>query len=204
MTMRGFSIAALLALSALWLPLATQAQVVEVAGVKYEPTADVGGSKLQLNGAGVRYKAIFKVYTAGLYLSSKSATTEAVISAPGAKRIHVVMLREIDSNELGKLFTKGVEQNAPRDEFAKSIPGLLRFSEVFASRKSLSTGDNFTVDYVPGVGSVLQVNGKTQGEPVKEPEFFSALMRIWLGKSPADDQLKDALLGIVKKSGRER
>ena len=39
------------------------------------------------------------------------------------------------------------------------------------------------------------VNGKLQGEPIKEPEFFSALMKIWLGKSPADQQLKDALLG---------
>lgn len=204
MTTRRLSIAALLTLPALWLPASARAEVVEVAGVKYEQTIDLSGTKLQLNGAGIRYKAIFKVYTAGLYLSGKAATTEAVIAAPGAKRIHVVMLREIDSNELGKLFTKGVEQNAPRDEFAKSIPGLLRFSEVFASRKSLLTGDSFTVDYLPGVGSVLQVNGKTQGEPVKEPEFFSALLRIWLGKSPADDQLKDALLGVVKKSGRER
>ncbi len=29
----------------------------------------------------------------------------------------------------------------------------------------------------------------------KEPEFFNALLGIWLGKSPADAQLKDALLG---------
>jgi hypothetical protein len=27
----------------------------------------------------------------------------------------IVMLREIDANELGKLFTKGMEQNAPRE-----------------------------------------------------------------------------------------
>jgi hypothetical protein len=42
------------------------------------------------------------------------------------------------------------------------------------------------------------LNGKVQGAPIKEPEFFGALMRIWLGKSPADDQLKDALLGISR------
>ena len=47
----------------------------------------------------------------------------------------------------------------------------------------------------------LQVSKWVQGEPVKEPEFFSALMRIWLGRSPADAMLKDALLG---KSGAER
>ena len=35
-----------------------------------------------------------------------------------------------------------------------------------------------------------------QGEPIKEQAFFNALLRIWLGPSPADYKLKDALLGI--------
>ena len=39
------------------------------------------------------------------------------------------------------------------------------------------------------------MNGQVQGAPVQEPEFFSALMRIWLGPSPADALLKNALLG---------
>ncbi|MGH8857241.1 MAG: chalcone isomerase family protein, partial [Polaromonas sp.] len=34
-----------------------------------------------------------------------------------------------------------------------------------------------------------------QGEAFKEPEFFNALMRIWLGPQPADWKLKDVLLG---------
>ncbi len=33
------------------------------------------------------------------------------------------------------------------------------------------------------------------GEPIRERAFFNGLLRIWLGKSPADHQLKDALLG---------
>ena len=41
----------------------------EVAGVKYEGAVQIGNGKLLLNGAGIRYKAIFKVYTAGLYLA---------------------------------------------------------------------------------------------------------------------------------------
>ena len=122
-----------------------------------------------------------------------------MLAAPGPKRIHITMLRDIDGNELGKLFTKGMEANAPRDEFVKSINGVLKLSEVFASRKQLNSGDSFSVDYVPGVGSTLLLNGKTvMGEPIKEPEFFSALLRIWLGDKPADDALKDALLGIKK------
>lgn len=171
------------------------AQTTEVAGVKYENNQQVGNTPLVLNGAGIRYKAIFKVYTAGLYMTKKAATTEAVLATSGPKRIHIVMLRDINASELGKLFTRGMEDNAPREEFSKSIPGTLKMSELFFVRKKLKAGDSFSVDWTPGVGTVILINGKPSTEPIKEPEFFSALVKIWLGKSPADSMLKDALLG---------
>jgi len=188
---------------AMALPLTALAQNVEVAGVKYEPTAEVGGAKLQLNGAGIRYKAFFKVYTAGLYLAAKVTSPEAVLGATGAKRLHIQMLREIDGNELGKLFTKGMEDNSTREEFSKAINGVLRVAEIFSSKKRMSTGEHFSVDWVPGTGTVVYVNGKVQGEPIKEAEFYNVLLKIWLGKSPADEQLKDALLGVKReRAGR--
>ncbi|RZJ13151.1 MAG: hypothetical protein EOP39_01795 [Rubrivivax sp.] len=194
--MRAILVAAALAVGSLggtaW------ADTVEVANVKYETPVDVAGQKLQLNGAGVRYKFVVKVYAAGLYLSHKAATTAEVLAMPGPKRIHLHMLRDVDGNELGKLFTKGIEANVTRDEFAKTINGVLKLSEMFASRKQLNSGDAFSVDYVPGVGSTVLLNGKQLGETIKEPEFFSALLRIWLGDKPADDALKDALLGVKK------
>lgn len=171
---------------------------IEVSGVKYPPSVSVGSAALQLNGAGIRYKAVFKVYTAGLYLAARAATPEAVLSAPGAKRLHVVMLRDIDANELGKLFTDGMQKNATREEFGKSIPGTLKLAEVFAAKKRLVAGDAFTVDFVPGTGTVVSINGKAATDPIAEPVFFAALMKIWLGANPADWQLKDALLGQPK------
>jgi hypothetical protein len=192
--MRRFFAGAAIA-AALLSPLATFAQTTEVAGVKFQNTAQVGNAKLQLNGAGVRYKVVFKVYAAALYLGEKATTPEAVLASPGPRRLQIVMLREIDANELGKLFTKGMEQNAPREEFSKSIAGILRMSDIFSSHKKLVAGDSFAVEWVPGTGTVISINGKVEGAPIKEPEFYSALMKIWLGKSPADAQLKDALLG---------
>ena len=198
--MRRLILAALVALA---LPLGAQAQAVELAGVKYDPQAELGGQKLVLNGAGIRYKAIFKVYTAGLYLKDKTGTPDGVFAMAGPKRLSIHMLREIDANELGKLFTKGMQDNATPEDFSKSIPGVMRIAEVFAAKKKMVSGEGFSVDYVPGVGTTVLVNGKPQGEPIKEPEFFTTLMRIWLGKNPADGQLKDALLGI-QAQGRSR
>lgn len=185
--------AALVWAAAAWQPLS--AQTIDVSGVKFNQKVTVSAAALQLNGAGTRYKAIFKVYSAALYLPAKAATPEAVLAMPGPKRMHVVMLRDIDANELGRLFTRGVQDNSSREEFAKSIPGTLRLSEMFAAKKRLAAGEQFTVDFVPGTGTVIAVNGQVQGEPIKEPEFFNALMRIWLGRTPADLLLKNALLG---------
>ena len=180
---------------------AAKAEPVDLAGIKYEETEQVGGTKLQLNGAGIRYKAIFKVYTAGLYLPVKMNSPEAIYAASSApRRIHIVMLREIDGNELGKLFTQGMEKNSPREVFAKSINGTIRIADLFSKRKKLAAGESFTVDWIPNTGTVISVNGKVEAEPVKEPEFYTALMSIWLGPSPADAMLKDALLGKARSS----
>jgi hypothetical protein len=184
-----------LALLAGLLAATATAATVDVGGVKLEDSADVRGSKLVLNGAGIRYKAVFKVYTAGLYLGRKASTPEEVLAAPGAKRMVITMLREIDSNELGKLFTRGVQDNAPKTEMSRLVPGLIKMGEIFSNQKKLLTGDVFTIDWVPGTGTIITVKGVPQGEPFKEPEFFNALMRIWLGPEPADWKLKDALLG---------
>lgn len=171
------------------------AQPVEVSGVKFDNPIEVRGTKLELNGAGVRFKAVFKVYAAGLFLSKKASTLEEVLAAPGPKRMSIMMLREIDSAELGKLFTRGVEDNTPKSEMSKLVPGLIRMGQIFADHKKLMPGEWFMIEWIPGTGTVITIKGKAQGEPFKEPEFFAALMRIWLGPNPADWKLKDALLG---------
>jgi hypothetical protein len=195
MKLTPFLAAWVLSLSAL---LTAHAQTIDVAGVPYDTTIDVRGSKLLLNGSGVRYKAVFKVYAAGLYVGKKSNQPDELLSQAGNKRMLVTMLRDIDANELGKLFARGVEDNMPKSDFSKVVPALLRMSQMFSEYKQLKTGDTFAIDWVPGSGTTISIKGKPYGEPFKEPEFFNALLSIWLGKQPADWKLKEALLGNPK------
>ena len=183
------------AVAAFAIACSAAAATIDVGGAKIEDAVDLQGSKLQLNGAGVRYRAVFKVYAAGLYLGKKVATPDEVFAAPGAKRMSVTLLRDIDSNELGKAFTKGFEENTPKSDMSKLVPGLVKMGQIFANQKKMVSGDNFTIDWIPGTGTIITVKGKQQGEPFTEPEFYAALMRIWLGPNPADSKLKDALLG---------
>jgi Chalcone isomerase-like len=173
---------------------ATTAAVTEVAGVKYDNAITLGGTPIVLNGAGVRYKAIFKVYAAGLYLPKKTKVVSEALGQPGAKRIHITMLRDIDANELGKLFSRGIEDEIPKNDFAKLVPSIIRMSNIFSEYKTLKSGDTFTIDWLPGKGTVITIKGKVDGEPMKEPEFFTAMLSIWLGKTPPDYKLKEALM----------
>ena len=184
------------ALLILLLALGQQASALEVGGVNFAPQIEVNGSKLELNGAGVRYKAIFNVYAAGLYVGRKAGSLEEILKAPGPKRMSITMLRDIDAAELGKLFSRGMEDNMDRAAFVQLIPGIMRMSQIFSDHKRLVAGDSFSLDWIPGQGLSIAVKGKVQGAPFKEPEVFAALLGIWLGKAPADWQLKNALLDI--------
>ncbi|MES2511682.1 MAG: chalcone isomerase family protein [Pseudomonadota bacterium] len=183
------------ALAGLALSFGVMAAPMEVSGVKLDDPIDLAGAKLQLNGAGIRYKAVFKVYVAGLYLGKKASTPEEIYAMPGPKRMSITLVREIDSNELGKSFTTAFTDNASKAEMSKLIPGLIKMGQIFADQKKLLAGESFTIDWIPGTGTVITVKGKVQGEPFKEIEFFNALMRIWFGPNPADFRLKDQLLG---------
>lgn len=168
---------------------------LQVSEVSYPRSIDLAGQSLRLNGAGTRYKAIFQVYTAGLYLRSKAASTEEVLRLDGAKRISLTMLREIDAEEMGLLFIKGIKANTSNEDYGAIVGSVLRMSHVFSNYKRLKRGDTVTIDWLPGQGAVIRVRGESAGEPFVEPAFYAAMLRIWLGRDPADDKLKQALLG---------
>ena len=183
----------LLSLALTLSPLAAWA--VYVGGVDYPSRATVAGQPLLLNGAGIRTRFVVRVYAAGLYLPAKASTAEEALAMPGPKRIHIHMLRDIDGNTLGRLFTRGMEDNSTRAQFAQAIPGTLQLSELFVAKKNLKAGEHFSVEFRPGTGTQILVNGEPMGQPIADPEFFAAMLRIWVGPKPADDTLKAQLLG---------
>lgn len=170
------------------------AQAAEVAGIKFAETSEVAGQSLLLNGVGVRYRAIFKVYVAGLYLPKKSHDDKEVLAMPGAKRLHVVMLRDVEGDVLGKLLMQGIRDNNSQAETQKHLDGIRKLGQLFAERKKLMAGENFTIDFDPKLGPVIKLNGKAIGQPLNEPDFNALFLRVWLGDHPSDPFLKKGML----------
>jgi len=191
--------AALTVLLSLALPFATQAQTVDAGGAKFESTAEVAGQKLVLAGAGVRYRAVFKVYGAGLYIKAKADTPEAIIKMDGAKRVQIRMLRDVSGKDLGKAFTDAMQKNMIAEDRSKTINGIFKFGQIFADIKNAPSGSLIQVDWIPGTGAQVMFDGKQAGDVIKEPEFYNALLRIWVGDQPAEEAIKDAWLGKGKR-----
>lgn len=163
--------------------------------ISFDPLMTVSNTRLLMNGHGSRKKAYFWMYDLALYLPSKAYTAEKAVAMEGPKVLSFVARRDLPGGDLGRLFVKGMGQNATPEAMQRHVKNVTRLIEVFAGKPMLHPGDDFRMEYVPGKGTTFFITGQAQGEPVGDAEFFAMALNIWLGRDPADDKLKAALLG---------
>jgi hypothetical protein len=161
---------------------------------KFEPSTQLGGSTLQLNGKGTRVRLVFKAYDMGLYTTKRVNSPAELFALPGPKRLQFVALRELPGTELGRLFLRGMGDNTPSAQMTRHALATTRLIEIFSGKPKLVPGDSFAMDFIPGKGTQFYIQGQPQGAPVGDDEFFTLVLRIWFGESPADIPLRDALL----------
>jgi hypothetical protein len=174
----------------LTLALPALAKEKDVAGVKFPETSSAGGKELKLNGAGLRTKAIFKVYAAGLYLETPTKDAAQAISSDQTKRVRMFMLRDLEKAKITDAISEGMEKNNKA-----AMPALReRLDKLKGAVPDLKKGDELTITYIPGTGT--QVQSKSgEALTLEGKDFADALFGVWLGAKPVDDDLKDGMLG---------
>jgi len=166
-----------------------------VRGIAFPDTVECGQQTLQLNGAGVRVKVIFDIYAASLYLPRKQSSAETALGLPGPKSVQAVMLRDLTSDEFVGAMIKGFKDNNSASDQARLAPQLERLQGMMQSVGKAPKGTVLRLDFVPGSGTRITVDGQVRGADIPGDDFYQALMRIWLGPKPVDADLKSALLG---------
>lgn len=186
----------IVATSVLALCVVQGAAAAELEGVRLADTARVaeGGAELRLNGAGVRTRFLFKVYVGALYLAAKTGAANAAINDAGPKRIALHMLRELSSEQLFGALEDGLKNNHAADDMAKLDTRVKQLRAIFDAVKVAKPGDVILIDYLPDQGTRITINGSVKGL-IPGADFNRALLRIWLGDSPADADLKKGMLG---------
>ena len=176
------------------LAAALSANAAEVAGVKLDDKTQVESRELVLNGAGVRKRVIFNVYVIGLYLPEKKGDPAAVLSLAGPKRVAIQMLRDVGAERFIEALVDGVRENTSEAEYKALEPRVKELSATMAQIGEAKKGMSISLDWT-GAATQLVVNGKPAGKPIAGEDFYRALLRIWLGDKPVQDDLKKSLLG---------
>ncbi|MCF6208841.1 MAG: chalcone isomerase family protein, partial [Ghiorsea sp.] len=86
-------------------------------------------------------------------------------------------------------WNEGFENNS------KDLSGLqARLNQFNNFFQDMKKGDAVAYDFTDNGATTVTINGKTAGS-IEGVDFQQALLAVWLGDEPADDDLKDAMLG---------
>jgi long-chain acyl-CoA synthetase len=143
--------------------LAGAALAAEVGGVKLDDKVSVGGKDLVLNGAGIRTRAIFKVYVGSLYVPQKSGDLAGVL-AGSPRRIQMNILRDLTADQLVDALVEGSEgqplgRRDGRDQGADRPAG-----DDAKAFQQVKEKDVVTLDFV-GDATQIALNGNARLDP---------------------------------------
>ena len=191
-TRQSISVFGGIVIGAMLLAFSLEASALEVAGVDVPQSVTIENKALVLNGAGIRKKFFFKIYVGALYLPVKHTTVNSILNDAGGKRIVMSFLyKEVTAEDLVNGWNDGFTGNNSAKELKALQERINQFNSLFTT---VHTGDEIRLDYLPGKGTQVSLNGTLKGS-VPGEDFSKALLKIWLGSKPADKGLKKAWLG---------
>src|SRR5713101_8616967 len=156
------------------LPLMLCAQLAlaaEIEGVKMDERVRIGSADLQLNGAGIRTRLIFKIYVGALYLPEKKSNATEVLALGGAKRVSMTLLRDLTARQLTDALEEGIRANSSEAELVAlkdRIDPLVATMNEIGSAKEKTV---ITLDFLPESGTRVTVDGEARGKTVPGEDF---------------------------------
>lgn len=171
--------------------IAFSASAAEFAGAKFPDEMTVAGTQLQLNGLALRTFSIFNVhvYVAGLYVPSRTADADAVITSLAPKALVFHFLHDVDADKARQAWQEGFDDNCAHpcdvrpDLMRKFLEGVI----------ALHKGDS-TMLTVQGSHVGLFLNGR-EIATIDDRPFAVLIMKTFIGPHPPSPRLKSALMG---------
>ena len=178
-----------MAVSLLALLAVASVRAATLAGVELPDTVTVDGTKLVLNGMGLRQATVLRVkaYVGGLYLEHRTSDANTVIDSRQVKRVTMRFLRDIDRNRL----VSGWADELRKVGNKTSEDRIAQFSALIPDVKN---GDTMSFTWRPGTGVEVALNDKARGS-VPGDDFARTLFTVWFGPHPGDANLKRGMLG---------
>ena len=168
---------------------------VVIEGARYETSVVVAGERLELNGVGARKRFLFDIYAFELYVPKRATRTEDLVNQPGPKRVALRFLRDVDGDLFVNSLHTGLKAKHSEAELAKWKAQVEALTRVIRTIALARRGESVHFEYTPQDGTRVTVNGVTRGPLIPGADFYAAVLRVWLGETPADAGLKKGMLG---------
>lgn len=168
-----------------------------IAGVGIAEQSLLAGTRLVLNGAGVRRFLGLKVYVAALYLPEPKYRAEDVLKDNLPRRLQMTLLREVTSEQNLQAIMTGLIENNSAAELQAIDREIAHCQAMLRRFERLPAGTVIWLDYLPGSGTRIVIGNQLQGD-ISGEAFNRALLKIWLGETPTQGTLKRALLGAAQ------
>ena len=164
----------------------------KVEGVNFPSKITINNTSVVLNGGGLREKYGFlDLYVGALYIKSKSNNANKIIMADEEMGIRIVIVSSMVTRER---FIEALVEGFENTTAGASNQSQINQFEKFYNDPFVET-DEIVITYVPGEGVHFYKNRDKRGT-IKGLPFKQALFGIWLGGVPADDSLKEEMLGL--------
>jgi len=169
---------------------AVAAEARTVAGVNLPDSVSVNNQNLVLNGAGIRKKLFIKVYVGALYLSAKQSDAAGVITADSPRRMLLHFLFGVSKDQISEAWEEGLRDNTPN----ASAEVKANFTKLVSWMEPIDKGKQLVFTYVPGSGTIVEVNGVAKGT-LPGKATADAILATWIGPKPGpgNDFKKDVL-----------
>ena len=156
--------------------------------VLYSP-AGREATSLQLCSTGtLRYKRVIRAYEAALYREDCSDNSGDLAASP--IRPELSYFWSIDGRKFGEAAEALLKETLDSAEFG-AIEARMR--ELHERYQTVSPGDRYALTWVPGRGTELALNSRTLAT-IGGEDFARAYFDLWLGETPMDEKLRNALL----------
>lgn len=166
----------------------------EVGGHLFRGLIKFGNNPLVLNGEGIRYLNDKPLYAVGLYLPAFTQRADTAKALIGARRTEIVILQPLNAGEFIDSLHQGILNNV--NETAREFirEELLQLDKVMDELVDMIPGDQVDFDWIPNKGTFITYNEEVLGNPIRGKALYDAVLSIWLGQNPLDEQLKKELL----------
>ncbi|WP_431688707.1 chalcone isomerase family protein [Hahella sp. NBU794] len=153
---------------------------------------------LSLNGAATRRFLVFvDVYVGALYVERTTHEAPALLADEGYRRMEFTMLRDVRGRKIADAFYEGMRLNISKQQAEDIRVEIEQMVHMFDQK--LEKGDTAVVEYIPGVGAQVWLDGHDRGV-IPGKKLFDAILSIWIGDYPVSQDFKAGILGAPQQS----